>query len=166
MGAKLQVVKGLAPQTTDSLLTYCLKVAALSLVANLALSGAAQLAAHALGLPRSIDNRSLTGAEIIGTLLLAPLVESVLLRAACALARTGTRAVWLPSLFIGVIAGLAHGALDGLRFFGPMASFTVFAWAWLRWHDARRAHGFMVLLLPHVLHNAVPIGVLASAGPV
>lgn len=161
MGANLQVVRGLAPQTTDSLLTYCLKVAALSLVASLALSGAAQLAAHALGLPGSIADRSLTWAEILGTLLLAPLVESVLLRVACALVRSGTCAVWLPSLFIGVIAGLAHGALDGLRFFGPMASFTVFAWAAFRWNDAGRSLRLLVLFIPHVIQNAIAIGMLS-----
>lgn len=146
------------PSPDDPLAIYCLKITCLSLLAASALQGLA------IALFQALNVKVASGPEQLfrpmdwaGTVLFAPLAESVLLWAAASLARSTGR-VWATSLVIGVVAGGAHAALHPMWFFGPAASFTIFAWAWQRWRNADRPRHFLVLLIPHVLQNAIVIG--------
>lgn len=147
-------VRRTALDVTDALLVYCLKITALSLLAAASLQAAATIVAHMVGMqPSSVPRIGVDFRDWLGTALLSPLLESVLVWAAGSLTRSMTRAVWTPSLLIGLAAGVLHGAIHPAWFFGPAASFTVFAWAWLRWRDAGRSRHFLILLVPHMLQN-------------
>lgn len=147
---------------TGPLFIYCLKVLVLSLLAATGLQGLATIVAQATGLPAPpMPNMAIQFIDWVGAVLLSPLMESLLLWAVGSVARSITRAVWAPSMVIGLIAGAAHGAPHSMWFFGPAASFAVFAWAWLRWRDAGRSHHFLILLVPHMLQNIVAMSLQA-----
>ncbi len=151
-----------APDLTDPLLVYCLKVTILSLLAAASLQGLATFVVQSIGIPTPrLPNPPLPAVDWFGATLLAPLVESLLAWAAGSLLRSMTRARWASSMVIGLIAGAAHGAIHPMWFFGPAASFAVFAWAWLRWRDAGRSHHFLILLVPHMLQNIVAMSLQA-----
>lgn len=144
--------------TEHPLPIYCLKITCLSLLAASAFQGLAIAFFQALNVQVSSAPELLVRPiDWVGTVLLAPLAESVLLWAAASLARSTGR-VWATSLVIGVVAGAAHASLHPMWFFGPAASFTIFAWAWQRWRNADRPRHFLVLLIPHVLQNAIVMG--------
>lgn len=143
------------PSTDDLLPIYCLKITCLSLLAASAFQGLAIVLFQALKVEvASMPELLFRPADWIGVVLFAPLAESVLLWAAAGLAR-GMDRVWATSLVIGAVAGAAHAALHPMWFFGPAASFTIFAWAWQRWRNADRPRHFLALLIPHVLQNAI-----------
>lgn len=145
-----------ALDVTDPLLVYCLKVSVLSLLAAAGLQGLATVVVQMIGMPAPpMPNAPIELIDWAGAVFLSPLVESLLVWAAGTLARSITRAICAPSMTIGLIAGAAHGAIHPLWFFGPAASFTVFAWAWLRRRDSGRSMHFLVLLIPHMLQNIV-----------
>ncbi|HEY1396535.1 hypothetical protein [Roseateles sp.] len=147
-------VQRVAPAVTDPLLVYCLKITALSLLTAASLLTIATVVAHIAGIQTSpVPRIGVEFRDSLGAALLSPLLESPLVWATGSLARSMTQAVWAPSLVIGLIAGVAHGAIHPMWFFGPAASFTVFAWAWFRWRDAGRSRHFLILLIPHMLQN-------------
>ncbi|WP_431047706.1 hypothetical protein [Roseateles sp. L2-2] len=144
----------MSPVITDQLLVYCLKITVLSLLAATSLQTVATFVVHMAGMPSPpVPRIGLEVRDWLGAGLLSPLLESLFVWAAGSLIRGMTPTVWVPSLAIGLIAGVAHGAIHPMWFFGPAASFTVFAWAWLRWRDAGRSRHFLILLIPHMLQN-------------
>lgn len=101
--------------------------------------------------------------SLMNTVVLGPVLESLVLLWACSLAYRG-----LPNwsnarraALIGVIAGGVHALLGPLWFFGPAWAFFVWALGWFNWRELDRPRGLLVVLLPHVMQNAVAMTLMS-----
>ena len=59
---------------------------------------------------------------------------------------------------------LAHGALQPVRFFGTLWSFTVFSVGYLHWRRKSRTHGFTAAAGPHIVVNSAAVAAAFLGG--
>ena len=100
--------------------------------------------------------------EVLGAVLLAPVVETALLALGVSLL---SRLFDRPILVAGASAaiwGLLHGIFGTLWFFGTVWSFFVFSCAFLAWRGHSFRAGFVAAAIPHALVNlsAMSMGAL------
>ena len=112
----------------------------------------------------SPPDRSVSLVEVLGSVVFAPVVETLLL----ALLIEGLCELSQRAIFIAVVSavlwGILHGAFGALWFFGTAWSFFVFGCAYLHWHKQSFGRAFVAAAVPHALGNATAYSLLAWAG--
>lgn len=149
---------------TGPLATYCLKAWVVAVVPYLGVCAVLPVVARALGAAESWyqpPRREATGAEFIDSVVLGPMIETVLL--ACV-----AKAVGILVRRKAVVAGVTAASLAGLHgFVSPgwglsvLWPFYVLASAYLVWVPRRR--GFLAAWAPHASWNLAFWAVLALA---
>lgn len=88
--------------------------------------------------------------------VLGPLIEGLLVYVICRFAggnfpsRPG-----LASILVGIGAGGGRAWVSPFWFFGAAASFAIWSFAWFKWKASKRSNDFLILLVPHMIQNAV-----------
>jgi membrane protease YdiL (CAAX protease family) len=148
-----------------SLPRHCLWATVWSLL-SLPLLLAAYGIAQALGVDTVAalgPERAATVGEFVGTVVLAPLTETLLLGGLLwGLSRLTPR----PLLVAGLSAllwGALHAQFGGLRFFGSAWTFYVLGCAYLAWRPVGFGHAFVAAAVPHVVINLSVMLAVAAA---
>lgn len=140
----------------DPLWRYCLFALALALIPSIILFSVVYGILIIAGIDISAikpPGRSATPDQLFGTILFAPIVETLLLALGIRiLCRFISGAVGV-AMISALIWGLLHGMLAPLWFFGTVWSFFVFSCAYLAWRQRSFWHGFSAAALPHSLIN-------------
>jgi hypothetical protein len=148
---------------SDGLPLFLVKTSVIGIGAALLLhiaarSIAAQLVGYLPGLPQERGKGVIDWLLVVGA---APLLESSLANLCCLFAfRNFPEHLLAAAVVIGVAAGLLHALIAPFWFFGPAASFFAWSFAWFKWRSARRSRSFLVLLIPHMLQNAVGMSLM------
>lgn len=157
------IARLLVPQTP--LWRYCLEawpVAFVPSVALLAVAGALYLWAggdmEANALP---PDESFWGA-MLGSGLVAPVVETLLLAALVSLLQRSIRSPVLIATVSAIVWGSLHALVEVFWFFGTVWSFFVFTCAYLAWRRDSFRSAFIAACVPHILINVS----VTSLGPV
>ncbi|MBH9551968.1 hypothetical protein [Inhella gelatinilytica] len=131
----------------------------LALGASFALMLSVYGVAYALGIPlesfeRPPQLQPLKLSEWLGTVGLAPLLESMLLAAELELLRKlGVPGRW--AAVVGAISwGLLHGLVAPVWFFGTVCSFYLFSVGYWRYGAVSFEQGLFAAMFPHALVNA------------
>lgn len=146
---------------------YCLGAGLVSLIGSTALIGIVLGIARLLDIdiqwPDSTDKISL--ADLFGTVLFAPMIETVLLIAILNLfghLGLGFNASCVSS---ALMWGIAHGFLQPVRFFGSILSFLVFSFGYFLWRSQSRNKAFLAALTPHMFVNTIGMVIVHLASP-
>ena len=152
------------PGAPTALVRYCLLAALLAMLPTLlavglqfalmALQGQEALSlGHRLELPGAFDT--------VGTLLLAPVMESALLAATVELARRAGLPRHLTTALSALCWALLHALLQGWIKFIPAAwGFMIFTHAYQVWRERSWRHASLAALLPHMLVNSAVLAVV------
>lgn len=141
-------------------------LAPLALVPSATFYTLARLAAKAVGLDvadHSAPALEASLADAFGSVVLAPVVETLLL---AALLRVLSSTSLRPETSAGVSAvlwGTFHGLFGALWFFGTAWSFFVFSCGYIAWRRPSFGHAFLAAAVPHALVNSVVILLLWAA---
>ncbi len=143
---------------------YSLAAFPLALFPSVILLGAVVLIAGPVGIDTTAiqaPERTVSTAEFVGVVVLAPVVETVLLALLlrCLLAAS-TRPLFV-ALSAALLWGAAHGLLGALWFFGTVWSFFVFACGYLAWRRDSFHKAFAAAAVPHALVNLTAFALLA-----
>ena len=98
--------------------------------------------------------------EFMGSVLFAPLTETLLLGVAVYFVRKLLKSPMAVCLVIAVMAGLLHAATRPLWFFSSAAGFFVLTFMYVTWHERSYAAAFWAACLPHMLNNTVSVLIL------
>lgn len=104
--------------------------------------------------------------EVLGTVVFAPLVETLLLAGTLKLVADFTQNPLRLAVCSALIWGVFHGLFGALWFFGTVWSFFVFSCAYLAWRKCSFSHAYFAAALPHMLINATAMAALATANAV
>jgi membrane protease YdiL (CAAX protease family) len=142
---------------------YCLLAWPIALVPSVALvAGAYSLLALAganmaeLGPPE----RSTTLAAVLGTVVFAPVVETLALAALLRLLSSLSENATLVAAASAVVWGCLHALFGALWFFGTVWSFFVFSCAYLAWRKASFRQALVAACVPHALVNLTSVALL------
>ncbi|MGY0559513.1 CPBP family glutamic-type intramembrane protease [Luteimonas sp. A277] len=144
------------------LAAYCLVAGVAALIGSFALVAGVVLVAGVFGVDAMPDGPggSLGVADVVGTLIFAPVVETFLF---AGLLKLLSGLGPLRSCVVSaVIWGLAHGLLEPIRFAGSVWSFFVFGFGYLLWGQRSFKHGFVAAAVPHVIVNCVALAIWAG----
>ena len=108
-------------------------------------------------------DRTVSLSELLGSVLFAPLVETLLLAGVLRLLTLCTQNPVRLAICSALIWGALHGFAGALWFFGTASSFFVYSCAYLAWRKISFAHAFVAAVLPHALINATVMALLAAA---
>jgi hypothetical protein len=150
---------------TVSLWKYVLLAFPLALVVSVALFVSARAALIAAGVdvrPLMPPSQSGSLIEIVGAVIFAPAVETLLLIGGVRLLSTVFRPPGIIAASSAVTWGLFHGLFGLLWFFGTAWSFFVFTCGYLAWRRVSFGHGFAAAALPHALINAFVMALVVA----
>lgn len=101
---------------------------------------------------------------VLGTVVIAPLVETFLLAVGLVVFTAMTRSIVVAAALSAVLWGGLHALISPLWFVAPAWGFYVFSICYLAWWPRSFRRGFTAALVPHVLNNGLVIVVGAVAG--
>jgi len=140
---------------------HCLLAFPIAVIPSLSLIAFVYALVMALGLSADLlkpPNVEPTLWELVGTVLFAPLVETLLLAGVLRLLSM----LSANTPFIAAVSGLLWGALHATRavlwFFGTAWSFFVFSCLYLAWRRVSFKHAYVAALVPHMLINITVMG--------
>lgn len=152
---------------TIPLWRYCLLAFPLAIIPSVLFSVTARQLFVLAGVNVNLispPDRSVSLFEVFGSVVFAPVVETLLL----ALLIEGLCELSQRAIFIAVVSatlwGILHGTFGALWFFGTAWSFFVFSCAYLRWRKQSFGRAFVAAAVPHALGNATAYSLLAWAG--
>ena len=105
--------------------------------------------------------RKTTLVDFFGTVLLAPLIETLLLSLLLTVLLRLTDRTLFAATVSGVLWGAFHATLGLLWFFGTAWSFFVLSCAYLGWRQRSFQQAFIAAAAPHALINLSAMVVLA-----
>lgn len=103
----------------------------------------------------SPPSESLSFGGIIGTIIIAPVVETFVLALLLAILSSFVSTRLRIAIIAAVLSGLAHGLFGLLWFFGTVWSFFVLSCAYLAWREKGFKYAYIAALVPHVLNNGI-----------
>lgn len=159
----LQSIRKFLLEPSLPLWKYVLLAFPLALVGSCVLFGTALLVAIAAGLNVGAllpPDRAATFSEILGTLVFAPVTETLILAGLVKLLSLGISRPAAIAACSAVLWGLFHGYFGALWFFGTVWSFFVFTCAYLAWRKNSFGHAFAAAALPHALINATAMALV------
>ena len=154
----IEAIRGFLFAPTLSLWKYVLLAFPLALVVSVALFVSVLTALLAAGVNVQLLMPPTKGAsmiDIIGTVVIAPTVETLLLIGGVRLLSSFLTQPGIIAASSAVTWGLFHGLFGLLWFFGTAWSFFVFTCGYLAWRRVSFGHAFAAAALPHVLINAL-----------
>lgn len=112
----------------------------------------------------SAPERQVSLSEFLGSVLFAPVVETLLLSLTIAVLSSLTSRTFFVAMASGIVWGCVHGAFGFLWFFGTAWSFFVFSCAYLHWRKQSYGQGFLSAAIPHAMLNLAAMLALAIVG--
>lgn len=100
--------------------------------------------------------------DIIGTVIFAPLVETLMLIGGVKLLSSFLTRPGIIATSSALAWGLFHGMFGLMWFFGTAWSFFVFTCGYLAWRRVSPGHAFAAAALPHALLNALVMVVVVA----
>lgn len=147
---------------------YCLRATLLAVMPALVVSALLYLAMYAFNVdPSSQGPKDLqaTAIDVFGTVIFAPVVETLVLAWTVTLARRANISMTRISIASAIAWGLLHGLQSWVKFFPTAWGFFVFTTAYQVWREVSFKRAFFAALLPHALANSfVMAAVFADAG--
>jgi hypothetical protein len=143
-------------QRAPSLALHILLAWPVALLPSALFFGLAHGLAKALGIDVSSlspPDREPSFKDFFGSVIFAPLTETLLLGGLLWLLSRLSAAPRFVAAMSGLLWGALHGAFGALWFFGTFWSFYVFSCGYLAWRPLGFARAFAVAALPHVLIN-------------
>ncbi|GAB3755875.1 hypothetical protein [Lysobacter olei] len=165
-------VRGVLIQAQSiSLATYCLLATVVAVVGAVAAMGVGLLIHSLLGVtPTPVDSDpSSMWLEVLETVAIAPLVESLLLAGMLAMLTSWELSRTRAAVIAALLWGVMHGLKAPMAFFGPAWGFLVFSAGYLMWRPVSFRHAFAAAAIPHALYNGIvmvvdAVAVTSSAG--
>lgn len=154
------------PAPRRGLVAYAVTAGLVSLAGSLVLAGSADAAARAFGIEQPTDGLpewSIGWVDLVGVVLFAPLVETLLLSGLLALLARWMQSPRRIAAVSALIWGGLHGSVAPMWFFGTVWAFFVFSYAYLAWRPRSYRHAFAAAALPHAMQNGAAFGLLALA---
>ncbi|MES2026459.1 MAG: CPBP family glutamic-type intramembrane protease [Pseudomonadota bacterium] len=105
--------------------------------------------------------RDLTLTTVILSIVIAPIIETLILGYALTVLASTAMHVSVIALVSGLAWGIFHGLSGPLRFFGPTWGFFVMSCAYLHWRKISFRHAFLSAAIPHSLNNALVLSIAA-----
>jgi hypothetical protein len=136
---------------------YCLIALPVALVPSIFLAVIAHFTLVWLGVDVEAlkpPDRSLSGRELFGSILMAPVCETLILAGVLAILSIFLQRDAVVALASALLWGALHGAFGAMWFFGTVWSFYVFSCAYLYWRKQSFAKAFVAASLPHALINS------------
>lgn len=128
------------------------------------------LAAYGLARAMGVDTtaalgpeRAATVGEFLGTVVFAPLAETLLLGGLLWWLSRLTRRPLLVAGLSALLWGALHAQFGGLRFFGTAWTFYVLSCAYLAWRPVGFGHAFVAAAVPHGVINLSVMLAIAAA---
>ena len=110
-------------------------------------------------LSRGTPDVSLSG--IFGTVVFAPVTETLLLAVLLWLLRKASSKRLFVAVVSGLVWGAAHAALGVFSFFGTTPEFFVFSCAYMAWREVSFGRAFLAAATPHALINSLALALVA-----
>lgn len=102
----------------------------------------------------AVSHRSITIEAVLGGVILAPIVETVLLAGVLTVLQAWIKSPTRAAIASGVLWGVVHGIISPIRFLGSVWAFIVFSLAYIAWRKVSVPRGLVAAAVPHVLGNA------------
>ena len=139
---------------------YCLVAGIVALIGSSVLAMLAVSAFKFLGIPGlklSGGDEALGALDVLGYVVLAPLVETLILAWLVDLLGKRNLTDAKICLIVSVAFALLHGLIHPLAFFASVFSFFVFAWSYRRWRRVSWKHGYWAAAIPHIIVNIAAV---------
>ena len=146
-----------------SFFRYCIIISILSFGSSLIITQIAETIIKFYRLNTinfSIPNHDLSLLNIIGSIIFAPLVETLLLIFILTILLSFVSNKFHAAIISGILWGFGHAIYGAIWFFGPACGFFFMSCAYMAWRTKGRTRAFFAALIPHVLNNI--FGVLIS----
>jgi len=109
----------------------------------------------------SAPERTGSAVEIFGSVIFAPIAETLLLAFLLWALQKATRNRWFICVISAIAWGSLHASFGALWFFGTAWSFFVFSASYLWWRNRSFVSAFAAAVVPHSLINTSVFIVLA-----
>lgn len=149
-----------------SLGRYCFYLVPLAIIPSAIIYWLARSFAQSFGLnvaAHGAPAMELTLGSALGTVIFAPVVETLLLAGVLALLSSASPRPVLCAVISSVLWGCLHGLFGALWFFGTAWSFFVFSCAYLSWRRTSFRQGFLAAAVPHASVNSIAMLLLWAA---
>jgi hypothetical protein len=105
----------------------------------------------------SRSNMQVSGFDIFGTVLLAPILETLMLSWLINATSKFISKKFLIALTAAIVFATLHGFTSIFWFFGPLWLFFVMSYAYMIWRSHSYGYAFTAACVPHMLNNLTSI---------
>lgn len=99
------------------------------------------------------SNMQVSGFDIFGTVLLAPILETLMLSWLINTTSKFISKKFLIALAAGIVFATLHGFISIFWFFGPLWLFFLMSYAYMIWRSHSYGYAFIAACIPHMLNN-------------